>query len=100
MTCFRPAKFGPCACERKMGNDFYFLPTNRCLYESDGPQRVSSEKDKRHWIEGGLRVLAIIFFLLGLSLILASCAGSKRVPDLGWPDGNGNQADPYIRDED
>jgi hypothetical protein len=31
MTC----AFTPCRCRERMGNEFYFMPIDRCLYESD-----------------------------------------------------------------
>lgn len=32
-----PCAYTPCRCHERMGNDFYFLPIERCLYEGDIP---------------------------------------------------------------
>lgn len=36
IPCRHPggAPFGVCTCAERMGNDFYFLPADRCLWDS------------------------------------------------------------------
>jgi len=32
----------PCRCQERMGNDFWFLPADRCLYDADAAVRMNN----------------------------------------------------------
>lgn len=57
-TCKRPTLTGNstyfCDCHRRMGNDFWFMPSDRCMYEGDlrfkdAPVVSGCEVHSEHW---------------------------------------------------
>lgn len=59
-----------CRCHKQMGNDFYFLPTDQCLYYNacERTSRDHNISDSHRWITAVLTTALILGLILCIAL--------------------------------